>query len=314
MKCLAPIRDEKGRPRFSCGHCISCRINTTTMWTKRIYDEFQSWGFENSSFVTLTYNDENLPSNGSLVKEELSLFFKRLRKNLDRKLKAYACGEYGDANGRPHYHAIIFGVSPFSKFDRQIIIDSWGKCDPEVMRWKHKGEQWLKGNAIDIVTREDIQYVAKYCQKRLTGKVGEAEYTQQGLIAPYSYKSQGLGLETAKKQLQFMQDNGFVYLKGEAIPIPKYYRDKFGIKGFMSEEKIKANKLSLMKDSITKNTTQMVLNAIHKKYVAKFGSEFFANKSVYSEYERECMSYMLNKEYEQNMHFEKSYKTYKGVR
>ena len=63
-------------------------------------------------FITLTYNNNNLPKYKSLVKKELQDFFKRLRKKYGEGIRYYACGEYGPKGKRPHYHAIIFGWKP----------------------------------------------------------------------------------------------------------------------------------------------------------------------------------------------------------
>ena len=68
---------------------------------------------EASCFITLTYNDENLPNPPVVSKREAQLFIKRLRKLLYPKLfRYYIVGEYGDKSNRPHYHALLFGVSP----------------------------------------------------------------------------------------------------------------------------------------------------------------------------------------------------------
>ena len=64
-----------------------------------------------NTFITLTYDNEHLPKDESIDKDELQRFFKRLRKNYPPKtIKYFACGEYGDKKKRAHYHAIIFGV------------------------------------------------------------------------------------------------------------------------------------------------------------------------------------------------------------
>ena len=62
-----------------------------------------------NAYITLTYNDDHLPANGSLQPRDLQLFWKRLRKARTPGIRYYACGEYGDQTARPHYHAIIFG-------------------------------------------------------------------------------------------------------------------------------------------------------------------------------------------------------------
>ena len=74
----------------------------------------------NCCFLTLTANPATIHKtfpDGSLDHRPFQLFMKRLRITLERqgfkgKIKYLMCGEYGDNNGRPHYHAIIFGWKP----------------------------------------------------------------------------------------------------------------------------------------------------------------------------------------------------------
>lgn len=103
MQCTN-LQNVKGVMR-PCGKCLGCKISLTTDWTIRNCCEFAY--YEHSAFVTLTYNDENLPDNYSLSKVELQNFFDNLQhkfKDYDgRKIRYYACGEYGDDTQRPHY-------------------------------------------------------------------------------------------------------------------------------------------------------------------------------------------------------------------
>ncbi len=62
-------------------------------------------------------------------KRDAQLFIKRLRSNAKRRygityLRYYICGEYGSLRGRPHYHAIIFGL-PSNSITEQLVSDSW---------------------------------------------------------------------------------------------------------------------------------------------------------------------------------------------
>ena len=90
------------------------RIARRQEWSMRVIHELA--GYKDAVFLTLTYSDDHLPDNGSLVVADLQKFFKRLRKQYAKrntciKLRYYACGEYGDRHGRPHYHAIVCGLS-----------------------------------------------------------------------------------------------------------------------------------------------------------------------------------------------------------
>jgi len=60
-----------------------------------------------------TRTDETPAHADSLIKRDVQLFVKRLRKDQDArglaKIRYYLVGEYGDQTKRPHYHAAIFG-------------------------------------------------------------------------------------------------------------------------------------------------------------------------------------------------------------
>ena len=142
-----------------CGRCLACRISKRREWSLRMLHELAD--YDDAMFLTLTYNDDNLPPNGSLVKADLQKFFKRLRKRLDvdgRKIRYFACGEYGEQTQRPHYHAIIFGLSLRDE-DKQLVVDSWDKMSWHVPQIKKK--------AFGMVEPDSIAYVAQYIDKNI---------------------------------------------------------------------------------------------------------------------------------------------------
>ncbi|WP_422851467.1 rolling circle replication-associated protein [Candidatus Ruthia endofausta] len=90
-----------------CGQCIGCRLERSHQWAIRCIHEASL--YPDNSFITLTYDNDNLPSNRSLDKRHFQLFMKPLRKKYShKKICFYHCGEYGDLHKRPHYHAILF--------------------------------------------------------------------------------------------------------------------------------------------------------------------------------------------------------------
>lgn len=169
MKCLHPI---ELRGKFvPCGCCLNCRINETTSWSIRAL--FELHDFDTASFVTLTYEDSQLPANSSLCKDQLQEFMDNLQHKVKRekgiKLRFFAAGEYSDPpKQRPHYHAILYGLNPdpfdSKNHDRQLIIDTWKKCDKHIFDWNRYD---YNKNAINFVNRETCQYVAGYIQKNL---------------------------------------------------------------------------------------------------------------------------------------------------
>ena len=185
--CYNPIKLKDSDMYVPCGKCAPCRLARVQEWQTRLAFELKSWKF--SAFITLTYDNEHLPLNKSLVKSDLQKFFKRLRKRIyPRKVKYFAVGEYGEENKRPHYHIILFGLDPLNNDDRKAVINSWQLCDSLLFEWRKKH------NAIDVANVANIRYVSGYVQKKLYGGLAKEEYVDR--IPPFSVSSQGLGLES----------------------------------------------------------------------------------------------------------------------
>lgn len=109
----APLLDVNGVPFLSdpvdipCGKCLGCKMDFAKNWTTRAVLEMQDHKF--NYFLTLTFDDSNCPP--AISKRDLQLFFKRLRRQ-GVDFRYFACGEYGERHGRPHYHAILFMDKP----------------------------------------------------------------------------------------------------------------------------------------------------------------------------------------------------------
>lgn len=67
--------------KIPCGTCLGCRLERSRQWAMRCMDEAQM--HKDNSFVTLTFNDKNLPLNRSLDVSIFQRFMKRLRKEVD---------------------------------------------------------------------------------------------------------------------------------------------------------------------------------------------------------------------------------------
>lgn len=236
MKCKSPIN--KNGLKVPCGVCVACRINDTTDWSVRAL--FELHDHDTASFVTLTYNDENYPRNGSLSKSFLQEFYDELQHkykyHTGKTLRFFSCGEYGDHTHRAHYHGIVYGLNPdpFDKNnrDRELIASSWHYCDKEMFNWNQHD---FNKNAINFVSRETCQYVAGYVQKKLKSFRAE-EYEKLGIEAPFKIQSKGLGLNYALENAQQLKENGFTYYNGHRVRIPRYFREKLGIKKDFEEE------------------------------------------------------------------------------
>lgn len=115
----------------------------------------ESIAHEDCSFVTLTYNDDNVPEGSSLVPRDLQLFLKRLRHHVETPFRYFACGEYGDITERPHYHLALFGVAPsYDPQSHPAILSSWD------YGYHYSG----------TLTIQSAHYIAGYVTKKLTSK------------------------------------------------------------------------------------------------------------------------------------------------
>lgn len=152
-----------------CGRCIGCRIGKADQWTSRVMHEAQL--HEQNSFLTLTYDEEHVPENHGLRYSDFQLFMKRLRKKVG-PVRFYMCGEYGDLNKRPHYHAAIFGhqfedAVPFFKSQSGSIVYTSESLT----------KLWPLGHAsIGELTRDSAAYIARYVIKKISGPPAETHY------------------------------------------------------------------------------------------------------------------------------------------
>lgn len=178
---------------------------------------------EDSIFITLTYDDDHLPPNSSLVKTDLVKFFKRLRRRLDvdgRKIKYYACGEYGEETQRPHYHSIIFGMS-LEPQDKNLIMQCWPFCD-----WENKS---IRKNSFGLAEAESIAYVAGYIDKKFTGDLADAEYILKNRESVFRLLSLGIGKLFCDDNAQQLKQNKYVSQYGIKHALPRYYMKRLGL-------------------------------------------------------------------------------------
>jgi len=154
----------------ACGQCIGCRLDRSAQWATRAVHELQL--HERACFVTLTYADSALPPGGTLVREHLQLFMKRLRRRFPQRIRFFSCGEYGETTKRPHYHAILYGVD-FTE-DREPL----SRSDVHTLyRSQLLDDLWSHGHcSIGTVTFDSAAYVARYTVKKITGDAAEAHY------------------------------------------------------------------------------------------------------------------------------------------
>jgi hypothetical protein len=231
-----------------CGKCLSCKLSYAKEWALRIYHEASLR--EHNSFVTLTYNDDNLPGDKSVDRSEVVNFIKRLRKHLTKtygtkivgytekgkekrkpnvEIQTFYCGEYGDKKSRPHYHIIILG---YDFPDKEYLKTSQSGH----VLWESPtlNKLWKKGfSNIGEVTFESAGYVARYCLKKTKEK---KEYVfvdgydeETGEILQINERkpefigmSKGIG-KTWHKLFKGDTDKDYLETNGFKHKIPRYY-------------------------------------------------------------------------------------------
>lgn len=276
VKCTHPITLRTGT--FNCGQCHACRINYTSGWTLRLLYELTCW--DSASFITLTYDDYHLPLDMSLHLSHVQKFMDNLRHRIDWKIKFYHCGEYGSKRKRPHYHIILFGLDPFNLEHRKIVYECWKKCDPmffDKLPNNWKTSKSCQGKGMLPVCREDIAYVCGYVQKKLTGELGEKEYDKRK--RPYSTCSKGIGLDHTIERGEILRRNRWTYLNGKRIGLPRYVREKLGIRINVAEYRVTKSRVERISEEwrdIRKQFEKRYPNLVGHE-TSKMYQKFFEN-------------------------------------
>lgn len=159
-----------------CGKCLNCCADRSRDWSIRLLLELEV--MKNAVFVTLTYNDDHLPlmpgsGTPTLCVRDVQLFFKRLRKKFNpRKIRFFLCGEYGSNTHRPHYHAILFGLSLNDFSDLRPV--SKNELGQTLYTSPTFEKVWQNGFvSLGEVTFHSCNYVARYTLKKQFGSKDE---------------------------------------------------------------------------------------------------------------------------------------------
>lgn len=234
-----------------CGKCLPCRIAQrskmeicTTLELQSVYSRLGS-----ASFVTLTYDDEHLPSvkspdtethrlytvlrkfcdshhivppaeNSTLRKVDAQNFMKRFRRYLDyyypkyydnHEVKFILVGEYGGSIGRPHMHLCLFDVD--SSIADKICKKAWNKGIVQT----------------GPLVQGGLRYVLDYIDSKVVGSESNLRYEAAGIEKPFMSHSSQFGLDYVFAHLDEIKElNGCIIRKGKLVPLPKSIRDRFG--------------------------------------------------------------------------------------
>lgn len=228
MMCAHPvIRTVHGKRYLSpCGKCELCTANEIQSWAIRILDEGKM--HDRKTFLTLTYDDDHLPLDGSLHYEHIAKFFHDLRQG-GFKVRYAGCGEYGDKRSRPHWHLAFYGADERNK---ELFSVSWDEKDA-VYRGSMK--YWPYGLvALGFLTSKSARYIAKYMFKRRSerrpedkGKRKDVRMSDGRQVEMFFCSGKpGIGGDFVKKYAKELHDRGFCYFDNRKVALPRYYKQK----------------------------------------------------------------------------------------
>lgn len=297
MSCNTPLKIKQGKNYITvpCRKCMGCRIQKRNYYS--MLARFESFTYYqknlDSSFITLTYDDDNLPSNGSLSIEESKKFVKRLREHLSRTdfpkkkiymfgrerfvpdFKFYIAGEYGSEKNtyRPHYHIILFGVNQFvaSDFARRA---------------------WKKGNIyVSSLNGARIRYCMKYIDKQYDSDI----VPDKSFQVPFSTWSKGLGQDFIMNNFKSVIENNGINNGGRIVPLNQYYRRLYGLDSIVDimdlkkdeiEQAIKKNMSLKQYDEWTKYNNELryvkearLKGAVSDKYLKIAHDTYFGSST-----------------------------------
>lgn len=271
-----------------CGQCIGCRLDYSRQWAIRITKEAEQW--PQSWFVTLTYDQENLPwvdtvntETGELVlgnplfPKHLTKFMKDLRDHWryhynHQNIRFFACGEYGEKYQRPHYHICLLNMpipeELLEAAGNNELGDTYYNCPTIEKIW---GKGIVKLGAL---TWQSAAYVARYIVKKQKGQGSDAWYKSRGQIPEFTRMSRkpGIGREWFEQHKEEIYKNDEIFLpkRNGAIRLkPAAYYDRLydleqpeqmqKIKETRKQKAVKARRLKLAKT--TDNIEEIVAKA-----------------------------------------------------
>lgn len=250
-----------------CGQCIECRLTyamdraTLCMLEKKYYPEEQCW------FLTMTYDDLHIQTGQTvdtetgqifegitLKKEDIQNFWKRVRnhykKKMNKPLKYIDCGEYGSKTGRPHYHAIVFGLP--LEMD-QLHFYKNNDMGDRMFNHDQLSAIWKKGHVIVArVTIESCQYVARYNLKKTLENIDNWWYGAQGKLKEFTTCSRKIGYQYFEEHWKeiYETDTVPVTKNGKLLKPPRIYDRLLQEKDPKLAEQIKRKRERAAEDQI----------------------------------------------------------------
>lgn len=179
-----------------CGQCTACRINDGRAWFVRSHFETKKLERPFQYFLTLTYDEDNLPDDGLCHKDELKKFLNNLNTSFGLSMRYYATADYGSINNRAHYHAVILSTKKVTQKQVERI--------------------WKKGFVmIKELNEQNLKYVLRYTVKKKPFDSSEPGY--------FRLISKGWGNNVGS---YYHEGQEYFTINGKRYGITRYLREK----------------------------------------------------------------------------------------
>lgn len=265
--------------KLPCGQCNGCRLERSRQWAVRCMHESQM--HDKNCFLTLTYNNENLPPDMSVNVRHFQLFMKKLRKKFGSGIRFFHCGEYGEKFARPHYHALIFGLD-FEDRKLHSVKNGVPLYTSETL-----DSLWGMGYAtIGDVTFESAAYVARYIMKKINGELADEHYLAKDPQGNWIYDPEtgeilkrtpeyttmsrrpGIGKPWLDKFQSDVYPHDFIVVNGKKVKPPKAYDANFEITDPVAFRQVKRLR-KLVSNDVKENNTPERLKVREKVLALK---------------------------------------------
>lgn len=137
------------------------------------------------------------------------------------------CGEYGELNDRPHYHACLFGWDWIDKKHYKNNENGDSIYTSETLQ-----KLWPYGlSSTADVTFQSAAYVARYCLKKINGDAAEAHYRRHDQDGEYQKVPEfahmslkpGIGAHWYNKYHKDVHTHDYVVINAKECRPPRYY-------------------------------------------------------------------------------------------
>lgn len=253
------------KDKIPCRKCIGCKIEYINEWGKRGY--LMSKTYQNNWFITLTYDDKNLPLTNegkpTIEPKDISRFINSLKKHFNRRkhngIKYICAREYGGRKKRPHYHLIFWNLpltdikkTTIKNYKKEKIVE----YSPLIEKLWGKNNTKTSPNIILPANLNTIKYTVAYSLKKLKPKECIDERIEPERIT----FSRGIGLPFFEKEWQEIYKHDKITIADKnstySTTPPKYFDKQL--------KKIDENLIKEIKEKRKENAIQNTKNELNE--------------------------------------------------